>query len=129
MGEHSSVCADREVGPRLDGAQEMRFYLGTHETSWLAKTDVPLFVSRRRLTMRKKLPVALGTWALDSGGSTEFSLYGEWRTPHEQYAEEVRRFKDEIGGLQWVAPQDWMCEPFMLEKTGLTIKEHQTRTI
>ena len=31
------------------------FYLGTHHPSWLHKTDVPLFISRRRLTGRKTL--------------------------------------------------------------------------
>lgn len=31
--------------------------------------------------------------------------------PPEQYASEVRRFRDEIGNLDWAAIQDWMCEP------------------
>ncbi|MFD9948759.1 hypothetical protein, partial [Nonomuraea sp. NPDC059022] len=34
-----------------------------------------------------------------------------------------------IGDLDWAAPQDWMCEPWMLAKTGLTIAEHQRRTV
>jgi hypothetical protein len=34
------------------------FYLGTHHPNWLRKTDVPLFISRRRLTGRKSLPRA-----------------------------------------------------------------------
>lgn len=29
----------------------------------------------------------------------------------------------------FAAAQDWMCEPFMLERTGLPIAEHQRRTI
>ena len=41
----------------------------------------------------------------------------------------VRRYRDEIGGLEWAAPMDWMCEPFMLAKTGLTVAEHQARTV
>jgi hypothetical protein len=24
---------------------------------------------------------------------------------------------------------DWMCEPFMLAKTGLSVREHQQRTV
>ena len=51
----------------------MKFYLGTHQTGWLAKLDVPLFVSRRRLATLRKLPRAVGSWALDSGGFTELS--------------------------------------------------------
>jgi hypothetical protein len=107
----------------------MKFYLGTHRPNWLAQTDAPLFVSRRWLADRKTLPRAQGRWVLDSGGFTELNLYGEWRTTHDQYVNEVLRFEREIGNLDWVAPQDWMCEPFVLAKTGLTVEEHQTRTI
>lgn len=31
--------------------------------------------------------------------------------------------------MDWAAPQDWMCEPVMLAKTGLTVTEHQHRTV
>ena len=107
----------------------MRFYLGTHKTGWLSRTDVPLFVSDRRLRERVKLPRALGRWALDSGGFTELSLYGRWVTTPGEYAARVRRYSDEIGGLDFAAVQDWMCEPFMLEKTSSTVQQHQQRTI
>lgn len=105
------------------------FYLGTHMPSWLATTDVPLFVSHRRLAGRRTLPKARTGWALDSGGFTELSMFGEWRTTPEEYVAAVRRYDNEIGQLGWAAPQDWMCEPFILAKTGLTIVEHQRRTI
>jgi hypothetical protein len=104
-------------------------YLGTHMPSWLSKVDVPLFVSHRRLTGRKTMPAARGPWALDSGGFTEISMYGEWRTTAAQYVAATRRYRDEIGRLEWAAPQDWMCEPIMLRKTGLTVEAHQRRTI
>lgn len=48
-----------------------QFWLGTHKTGWLERTDVPLFISRRRLVERVTLPRARGPWALDSGGFTE----------------------------------------------------------
>jgi hypothetical protein len=105
------------------------FYLGTHETSWLARTDVPLFISHRRLAIRRSLPVARGAWALDSGGFSELSMYGEWRTTPSRYATAVERYRDEIGNLAWVAPQDWMCEPIMLAKTGKSVAEHQKLTV
>lgn len=107
----------------------MKFYLGTHMEGWLARTEVPLFLSRRRLTSRKTLPVAQGRWALDSGGFTELSMYGGWRTSEHEYATDVLRFHEEVGNLDWVAPMDWMCEPHMLAKTGLTVAEHQRRTV
>ena len=107
----------------------MIFFLGIHEPAWMARTDVPLFVSRRRLVRRKTMPRARGRWALDSGGFTELSMHGRWTVPSAQYAAEVRRFRDEIGGLEWAAPQDWMCEPFITRKTGRTVAEHQRLTV
>lgn len=107
----------------------MDFYLGTHLPGWLAATAVPLFVSRRRLVSYRTLPRASGPWALDSGGFSELSLFGQWRTTARIYAAEVRRFAQEVGGLVWAAAQDWMCEPFVLAKTGLTVTAHQARTV
>lgn len=107
----------------------MLFYLGTHEPSWLATAGVPLFVSRRRLAPLRRLPRAIATWALDSGGFTELSMRGAWAVRPRQYIDEVRRFRDEIGSLAWAAPQDWMCEPAVLAKTGLSVAEHQRRTV
>lgn len=106
------------------------FYLGVHEPGWLARLTVPLFVSRRRLMRRPMtFPRACASWALDSGGFSEISMYGQWRTTPATYVEEVRRFAGEIGQLTWAAIQDWMVEPFMLKKTGLTMLEHQRRTV
>lgn len=107
----------------------MLFYLGTHMPSWLSRTSVPLFVSRRTLYKRKSFPRALGEWSLDSGGFTELAMFGGWKTTVREYIDDVQRFSDEVGNLNWAAPMDWMCEPIMLEKTGLTIKRHQELTI
>lgn len=41
----------------------------------------------------------------------------------------MARYSEEIGSLDWAAPQDWMCEPWILQKTGLTIYDHQCLTI
>lgn len=137
--------------------QAVRFYLGVHHPHWLERTAVPLFVSRRSFLKRERvdargktpaelaepraraaiqardlrdnLPRARGPWCLDSGGFTELSIYGKWETSRDRYVADVRRLEAEIGNLVWVAPQDWMCEPFMLEKTGLSIAEHQRRTV
>jgi hypothetical protein len=107
----------------------MQFYLGTHQPAWLTNATVPLFVSHRRLVGRTRLPRARTSWALDSGGFSELSLYGEWRTDPAEYVYWVDRYDREIGCLDWAAPQDWMCEPFMLAKTGLTVRDHQERTV
>lgn len=106
------------------------FYLGTHQPGWLAVADVPLFVSHRRLRDYKTLPkVGRGGYAVDSGGFSELSMYGEWRTSPEEYVAAIARYDAEIGHMDWCAPQDWMCEPVMLVKTGLTVAEHQRRTV
>ena len=108
------------------------FYLGVHKPDWLdspAFAGQPLFVSRRRLFDRKTFPRAIMRWALDSGGFTELSLHGRWTLSAVDYVADVRRFMREVGRLDWAAPQDWMCEPEMLKKTGLSIAEHQRRTV
>lgn len=105
------------------------FYLGTHRAHWLADSNVPLFISRRILEGRKTLPRAATRWVLDSGGFTELNLYGEWRTSIATYAQEIHRYQQEIGRLDWAAPMDWMCEPSVIAKTGLDAAEHQLRTI
>jgi hypothetical protein len=97
--------------------------------AWLRQTDVPLFVSTRRLSHRRKLPRARGRVVIDSAGYSELSLYGEWRTTPRRYVQDVRRYAAEIGRVEWAAPQDWMCEPNVRVKTGKTILEHQTLTI
>lgn len=107
----------------------MIFYLGTHQPYWLRTLDVPLFISRRTLCKIRTPPRAKGPWALDSGGFSELSLYGKWTISPQIYAEEVARWHAEIGNLQWAAIMDWMCEPCILEKTGLSLPEHQRRTV
>ena len=107
----------------------MNFFLGTHQTVWLERTCVPLFVSHRRLRGRRRLPLPVGRWALDSGGFTELSIHGRWATSVAEYVDAARRYLAEMPGLDWVAPQDWMCEPQVLAQTGLTIVEHQRLTV
>lgn len=107
----------------------MRFWLGISEPHWLSRTDVGVMLSHRRLATRKSLPCSAGPWVLDSGGFSELTLFGEWRTEPREYAEAVARYVAEVGRLEWAAPQDWMCEPIMLAKTGLSVDEHQARTV
>jgi hypothetical protein len=109
----------------------VKFYLGTHQPGWLWTTDVPLFISRRRLTGRNRdnLAPSLGSWALDSGGFTELSIHGKWETTPSEYVDDVSAFAERIGNLDFAAPQDWMCEPHMLAKTGKTVEEHQHLTV
>lgn len=103
------------------------FYLGVHNVTFLERTDVPLFISRRRLAQRKRMPQPIGPWALDSGGFTELHTRGGWVTSANQYLAFVAHVLDTMRAPEWVAPQDWMCEPFMLR--GRSVREHQARTV
>jgi hypothetical protein len=115
------------------------FYTGTHMDEWLwdERADFPLFVSRRRLDRRKRLHRATRGWALDSGGFTELSTFGEWRTEPAGYVAAVARYDREIGQMEWAAPQDWMCEPAIIHGggkggfpgTGLSVEVHQKLTV
>lgn len=113
----------------------MKFYLGTHIKSWLWREDTedlaPLFVSWVRLRRRKTPYVyeALQPWAMDSGGFSEIGMHGKWTRSAGEYAEAVEQYATELGGLEFAAQQDWMCEPWMVEKTGLSVREHQERTV
>jgi hypothetical protein len=107
----------------------MTFYLGTHKPAWLGRLRVPLMVSRRAFAGARRLPYAVCDWMLDSGGFTELALHGRWTIGPEQYVREVRRLSAQVGRLRFVAPQDWMCEPDMVAKTGLSVVEHQRRTV
>ena len=110
----------------------MVFYLGVHRPYWLWKQPYlgPLFVSRRTLgKYKRRIPKAKCDWALDSGGFTEIQKHGEWTISADEYIAEVRRFVREVGRMKWASIQDWMCEDKMLRKTGLTIRDHQQKTI
>jgi len=104
------------------------FYLGTHRPNWLSM-EPGLMVSRRVLTGRRTFPQAPAPWILDSGGFTELSMNGAWGITPAAYAKEIVRYQEEIGNLEWAAPMDWMCEDFVLGKTGLTIEAHQNKTV
>jgi hypothetical protein len=105
------------------------FWLGTHRPSWLERAGVPLMVSARTLRGRRTLPRAVAPWVLDSGGFTELSLHARWTISGAQYAEEIERASEQVGRLEWAAPQDWMCEPWILAKTGRSVAEHQALTV
>lgn len=108
------------------------FYLGAHMPHWLAdprRRRIPLFVARQRLARYRRLPRAIYRWALDSGGFMHLKKFGRWTVTPRVYAMEARRYKDEIGMMDFAAPQDWMCEDKIRAVTRLSIREHQRRTV
>lgn len=90
---------------------------------------LPVLVSYGRLRDAVTLPVALAPWVCDSRGFAEVAEHGEWTISAEQYVADLRRYAAEVGRLEWAAPQDWPAGAVLLERTGLTEREHQERTI
>src|SRR4030042_5170697 len=103
----------------------MLFYLGTHMINHPRKFERS-FISANRLRRYKTLKV--NDWIMDSGAFTEISNHGGFRYPVSEYADMINHFK-QFGNLEMAVTQDYMCEPDMLERTGLTVKEHQRLTI
>nr|WP_092774988.1 hypothetical protein [Actinokineospora terrae] len=99
---------------------------------WIQATDTPLFVSHSRLRGRtpEGLPRAdRNRWVLDSGAFSFITWFGAFPDDPRDYARRVRLYDAVIGGLEWAAIQDWMCEPDSLAVTGLSVAEHQRRTV
>jgi len=105
----------------------MIFYVGLHQPSD-ARHFARSCISITRLAKRKK-PVQ-GRLLLDSGAFMELHLFGGYRHSPAEYAAKVRRLIDNrIADIEIAVAQDFMCEPFMLARTGLTVAEHQRLTI
>jgi hypothetical protein len=104
----------------------MMFYVGLHQPSDAKHFD-HAFVSVNRIRGRKKA-IGAGAWIMDSGAFTEIATHGHYRSSVAEYATEINRWADDPTLVAAVA-QDYMCEPFILAKTGLTVEEHQRLTI
>lgn len=104
------------------------FYVGLHQPSD-AKHFPRACISVRRLRGRKK-PLGCPDVLIDSGAFTELDLNGGYRDEPNVYAGELRRLVTS-GVVEATAAvaQDFMCEPFMLAKTGLNVADHQRLTI
>lgn len=104
----------------------MRFFVGLHQPSDAKHFD-GCMISINRLRARKS-DFATGDWMLDSGAFTELEKHHRWRDGPEVYADQVRRWA-RCGRLLAAAAQDWICAPLVIERTGLSVAEHQRLTI
>ncbi|MGW7403419.1 deazapurine DNA modification protein DpdA family protein [Streptomyces sp. NPDC054833] len=117
----------------------MLFYLTTHKRHWVTRTRVPLFLKSEHFAAARTLPVALGRYAVDSGGFSELQRHGRWTRTPRQYVDDLRRIWEGVGPFDWAAPQDWMCEDVIIHGgtvggqrfvgTHLSVGEHQHRTV
>lgn len=112
-------------------------WLGAPEPWWawedVAHARLMLSVARirsRESSRRNRLRTATVPIFLDSGAFMWLKKHASWATwPADDFAAFVAYAARELGGIDHAGIQDWMCEAAMLARTGLTIEEHQRRTV
>jgi hypothetical protein len=106
------VLPPGQLADPRDGGQEMTLFLGAPMPHWLwsGQVDFPLCASHGRLARYRHLPRAVVPWICDSRGFSELSQHGRWTITPQEYVRAVIRYDEQIGGLQWAAPQDHMVE-------------------
>lgn len=107
------------------------FYVGLHHPAD-AKYVPRACISINTLFRRRK-PIQVGANGkggvlLDSGAFTEISRHGRYRRGVAEYAAAIERLAG-LTKLDAAVAEDWMCERFILDRTGLTLREHQALTI
>lgn len=106
----------------------MIFFTGMHHPSDAARVPAA-FISVNAIYRRKSAFPAKRA-VLDCAGFKTIELHGGYPLPVEDYAAQIRKVKGWLGNrLIAAVSQDYMCEAFMLEKTGLTVADHQRLTI
>ncbi len=107
----------------------MRFFIGWHQPvggkSGCGEFENTMISVNRLIKRRSHFPVQ--NWILDSGAFTRITS-GKGHLSSRRYAAEVKRWAD-CGNLEAAVSQDYLCDPFVLSKTGLTVADHQRLTI
>lgn len=104
----------------------MLFYVGLHQPSDAKHFDRS-FISVNRLRLRKS-NFKVSDWIMDSGAFTEIATHGNYRVGVDQYVAQIERWRS-VGNMRAAVTQDWMCEPWIVAKTGKTVREHQRLTV
>jgi len=104
----------------------MIFFVGLHMPNHAHAFEHCMVSVNRLIDRRSSFPAR--KWLMDSGAFTTVTKHGYYPTPVEGYATEIVRWSD-VGTLLAAASQDYMCEEFVLRKTGLSVAEHQRLTI
>lgn len=107
-------------------SEALRFYVGLddlHHAKHFARTCISINRLRRRRSAVPSTEVLI-----DSGAFTELSTFGAYRHGVAEYAAELRRVAPLVPAIAAVA-QDFMCEPFIVKRTGLSVEAHQRLTI
>jgi len=102
------------------------FYLGLHQPNHAFRFH-RVFISVNRLRNRKS-SFRVNRWIMDSGAFSTIHKYGGYPMPVDAYAYQVVKWRNT--GIRLAAvSEDFMCEPVMLERTGMTVTQHQRMTV
>ena len=104
--------------------QRPLFYTGVHHPSLAAHLDRAILSVNCLATRKRDFQVR--DWILDSGAFTRISR-GLNHLDVGDYAAQALRWA-RCGHLEAVVQQDFMCEPFILQRTGQTVEVHQDWT-
>ena len=100
------------------------FYPGVHQPSDAGRLE-RCMISINRLE-RRVSDFVVHDCILDSGAFTRIST-GREHIPEKDYVRHIERWAM-CGNLLTAVSQDYMCEPFILRKTGLSVAGHQAMT-
>ena len=107
----------------------IEFFIGWHQPrngiSGCGSFDRTMVSVNRLIDRRSDFPVK--RWILDSGAFTRITS-GKGHLSPWIYATQIDRWS-RCGDLAAAVTQDWMCESFVLNITGMTIADHQRLTI
>lgn len=106
--------------------RRVQFWTGVHHPHNAGKVE-RAFISINALR-RRVGPFPVNCWILDCAGFKTIELHGGYPDAPEVYAAQIKRWSRN-GRLIAAVSQDYMCEPFMLAITGLSVSEHQRLTI
>jgi hypothetical protein len=102
------------------------FFIGLHQPAHARRFERCLLSVNRIRERRSNFDVA--DWILDSGAFTEVTTHGGYRRPVSEHARQIDRWS-KCGRLLRAVQEDYMCEPFVLKRTGKTLREHQLLTV
>ncbi len=117
-----------EVPGVVAGDTPFSFFVGLHQPADAAHFD-RCCISIHRLRSRLK-PLRCPSVMVDSGAFTILAKHGCY--PESVWVYALQLYRLHTLGIVKIAiacAQDYMCEPKMLERTGLTIADHQRLTI
>jgi len=105
------------------------FFTGVQVLKQAAKIDYAFISINRFVGANKRVSdFPARCWIMDSGAFSQVSTNGDHTLTTDEYAAQIKRWS-RCGILVAAAAQDYMCEDFILNKLGRSVREHQDMTL